>query len=389
MEALALILDVGLSKIDYEKNCKLVNKTKRILPPYYTLEAEKLNCRPPGIVSTDEEVVVPLQNLLNHTVSRILEDEDIQQQIDRLSLLNDNEPLLLEFLFKYGSDGTGGMGKFKQSSQNNNKAGKLYASNLVALQLVTYVKGRIYVIYHNTLCNSASSVRPIRHLYAQETTEIIKTENQRLKTEIESLSNFEWTENVSVGFIGFNSMNDQKVVNAINDNNSSQKCPFCLCGMRDFNQIGVIFRADPDALGQLCLSVLHFGIRSVEHIFKVGFNQDFERFHCTAAFKSAKEERKAKICQKFKSLGSCFILDKLFAKTGKIAQICIKRANITGFKRGFIVVLAIGFLNSVSSKIVRCTLPRKDMNPLYSIRSTEQIFDSRPFMYSNIFLKKL
>ena len=274
IRALAHVLDTGMSKIDYEKNCKLVNKTKRILPPYYTVEAEKLKCRPPGIVCNDVEVCVPLQCLLNHTVSRLLEDEDIQEQIERLSNLNDHEPLLLEFLYKYGSDGTGGMGKFKQSSQNDNKAGKLYASNLVALQLVTYVKGRIHIIYNNTLCNSSSSVRPIHHLYAQETTAIIQAENQRLDAEIEGLLKFEWTENVTVGFIGFNSMNDQKVVNAINDNSSSQRCPFCLAKPSDVNQPGAIFLSDPDALGQLCLSVLHFVIRSVEHIFKVTLSKN-------------------------------------------------------------------------------------------------------------------
>ena len=300
---MAHVLDTGMSKIDYEKNGKLVNKTKRILPPYYTIEAEKLKCRPPGITCNDVEVCVPLQCLLNHTVARLLEDEDIQQQIERLSDLNDKQPLLLEFLYKYGSDGTGGMGKFKQISQNDNKQGKLYASNLVALQLVTYVKGRIHIVYHNILCNSSSSIRPIRHLYAQETTEIIKAENERLNSEIETLSNFEWTENVTVGYVGFNSMNDQKVLNVVSDNSSSQRCPFCLAGPGDVNRTDVNFLPDPEALGHLCLSVLHFGIRAVEHVFKVGFNQDFERFHCTEDFKPLKEDRKAQICAKFKSLG--------------------------------------------------------------------------------------
>ena len=96
-----------MSNIDYEKNCRMINKTKRILPPLYLLEAEKLKCRPPGVQANSHEVVVPLQNLLHHTVSRLLDDESIQSQIERLSQLNEGHPLLLEFIYKYGFDGTG------------------------------------------------------------------------------------------------------------------------------------------------------------------------------------------------------------------------------------------------------------------------------------------
>ena len=48
-EALALLLDVGLSEQDYIKLSNAINKTRRILPPIYRVRAEKAKCRPDGI----------------------------------------------------------------------------------------------------------------------------------------------------------------------------------------------------------------------------------------------------------------------------------------------------------------------------------------------------
>ena len=304
-EALAHYLDCDMGRTDYEKNCKLINKTKRILPPYYQLQAERLKCRPPGIEAKgSSEVVVPLQSLLDHTVQRLLENPDIQFQVDRLSKLNEDKPLLLELLYKYGMDGTSGLGKYKMISDPDHAPGKMFASNLVALQLVSIVKGKIYIIYDNSLCNSAVAIRPIRHLYRKETTELIKEENQRLKAEISNLSKYEWTECVCVGYLGFQSMDDQKVVNAINDNPSSQRCPFCLGLPKDFNEIGRFFRVNIDALAELCLSVLHFGIRGTEHIFKVGFKSEFKAYYArTDEQKLLLTSTKSRILKTFKDIG--------------------------------------------------------------------------------------
>ena len=304
-EALAHFLDTDMGKTDYEKNCKLVNRTKRILPLYYELQAEKLKCVPPGIeVKGSHDVVVPLQSLLDHTVERLLDNQDIQLQIDRLLAMNDDQPILLEFLYKWGMDGTSGTGKFKQLADREHVPGALFATNMVALQLVSIVKGKIFILYDNCLCNSSAAVRPIRHLFKKESTEIIKEEDQRVKAEISNLSKYNYTECVCVGYLGFQSMCDQKIVNAVNDNNSAQKCPFCLCGLKDFNQIGLFFQANVDALAELCLSVLHFGINSVGHVFKVGFNQDFKCFYCrTDEQKILRANRRARILKAFKDIG--------------------------------------------------------------------------------------
>ena len=115
---MAFLLDCEMSKSDYEKQCKLVNIRSRILPPYYLVEAEKSKCRPQGIISSPHEVVVPLGNLLNHTVSRILEFDDVQDQISRLSEINNDQKLDIFFFYKYGMEGCGGITHLKQVCLN-------------------------------------------------------------------------------------------------------------------------------------------------------------------------------------------------------------------------------------------------------------------------------
>ena len=104
-----------MTKSDYEKHCKLINKLKRILPPYFHIAAEKLKCHPEEITTIgDHEVVVPLQSLLDHTVSRIFEFPDIQSQVERLSEMNEGT-LDIKFIFKYGMDGSQGLMKPKMA----------------------------------------------------------------------------------------------------------------------------------------------------------------------------------------------------------------------------------------------------------------------------------
>ena len=195
-----------------------------------------------------------------------------------------------------------------QVTDNVRCPGALFATNMVALQLVTVIDKKIYILYDNTLCNSSTSVRPVRHQYIKETKQVTTDEYERLQTEIRQLTKFEWTSSISIQHIGFCTMCDGKVTNAINDNDSTQRCPFCGFGMKDFNR-DLTFLADPQALAQLCLCVLHFGIRAFEHVCKVGFNQDFQCWQATGAEKQAlKKIRKARIMQKFKDIGKNSIL---------------------------------------------------------------------------------
>ena len=73
-------------------------------------------------------------------------------------------------------------------------------------------------------------------------------------------------------------MNDQKVVNIENDIAAQNLCPFCKAGPKDVMDTTKDFGVDPSYLCELCMSILHFTIRTFEHFCKIGFKQDVKKF---------------------------------------------------------------------------------------------------------------
>ena len=113
-KALGVLLDLGLSVDQYEKIRSTVNVEglPEILPPYYLLQDEKIELRPASlgpnkykVVVNEHEVYVPMEGLLLKTLLRILEDEDVKQQIDILAELNQG-PITIQFISKWGLDGS-------------------------------------------------------------------------------------------------------------------------------------------------------------------------------------------------------------------------------------------------------------------------------------------
>ena len=68
-EALAMILDLGLTELQYKKI--RVNALKRnacIYPAYEHVLAAKKMCQPENIVTSPEVCMVPMQDVVNHQV---------------------------------------------------------------------------------------------------------------------------------------------------------------------------------------------------------------------------------------------------------------------------------------------------------------------------------
>lgn len=73
-QALALFLDLGLSKSKYELlRTRLKNKNFKALPSYKKVVAAKANSVPCPIAITEVSASVKLQDLLNHTAQRIVQ----------------------------------------------------------------------------------------------------------------------------------------------------------------------------------------------------------------------------------------------------------------------------------------------------------------------------
>ena len=140
----------------------------------------------------------------------------------------------------------------------------------------------------------------------------MKAEIQRLKKEVQELGTYHYHPNISFGFTAIMSMIDGKVVNVWHENDCTTSCPFCLVNQRskDYKkkykgmEIKDVFKAEPDLLSHLCLSTLHFGPRSMEHLFKIGFYQPFKLNQCRGKEnKKIMKKRKDDIKAVFKAEG--------------------------------------------------------------------------------------
>lgn len=192
-----------MTKIDYMDMCELVNKHDKILPPYSRVAKEKANCRPPKdqIFGSDHDVQVPLQEILNITVKRILQDDLVAARVRDLSEKNGGE-LDLKFLYKWGVDGSKGHPIWKQVCECCRDPGALLASHMVGLQMVAVVNGKMEVIYDNVLCNSPLACRPLRLWWVNETNEHVAEEIGRIRQEQANLQPFEWEQGITVRFAG-------------------------------------------------------------------------------------------------------------------------------------------------------------------------------------------
>ena len=183
---------------------KLVNRREQVLPPYYKVEAEKQNTRIPNwkerYTTSDSNIQAPLQDVLNHTASRILLIPDVAAAVDELT--EKYGPLDIEFIYKYGMDGSKGHPIHKQLCDCCREKGCLFSTHMVALQLVTKINGKMYILYDNSLKNSPLGCRPLRYWFVAEKKRHVKAEIKRLEDEITVLQPLNWSENVTVNFKG-------------------------------------------------------------------------------------------------------------------------------------------------------------------------------------------
>ena len=160
-----------------------------------------------------------------------------------------------------------GHGKFKQKTNQERTPGACFASTLVCLQLLVNLRGKSNILYENPHMGSAYGCRPLRLWFVDETKEHALSEIKRLKDEARNLVPF-INGGIKVIFTVFMSMCDQKIENFKWGNLSSMRCPFCRALQREFHN-SFDFLADPEAIGDLCMSILHFLLRFVDHFLKV------------------------------------------------------------------------------------------------------------------------
>ena len=182
-------------------------------------------------------ILNPPPQVCEHSVKRLLEDPDVKQQIEYLKKIYGSDFKNLKLYFKYGCDGSSKHLVANQATETEEDLpGNLLSSNLVILQLVADIRDENVILFTNKFHNNEMACRPLRHLYMRETKETLDHETSRLISECDNLKSIE-VNGLTIEFEGFNSMNDQKALNAIVDEACTMKCPCCHLLPKDHMEI--------------------------------------------------------------------------------------------------------------------------------------------------------
>lgn len=156
----------------------IVSILRKLFIWYYIHQVAKAkkNAYPKNVEITDTTCEVPLQDLLDHTATRLVE----------FLKISTDEPEKLTLVVKYGMDGTN-VPEFKQKkSQADNIAyNSIFASSIVPLQLINSRSNEIY--WDNPHPSSVSLCRPIEILYKKEDSALCKEKELSYKEQIENL----------------------------------------------------------------------------------------------------------------------------------------------------------------------------------------------------------
>ena len=274
-EALALLLDARQSKEDYQTmRSGAVKRGCQLYPPYNDVRAAKDKCMPSGMLYEDYSAEVPLQDLLDHTVQRLIKLVEPK--------CPENSTLLLTS--KVGFDGSTGQSVYKKIASEDELKDvsveqSLFLTCLVPLQLKVKETGEI--IYNNEKASSTHFCRPIRFQYVKETEEVLRAECDKFKKDSESLhpsivNSFAVEHKIEITMI------DGKVQTTLSDKTKSSQC-CSVCGLNPVRMNNFeAAKMKSEEVGSECyaygLSTLHMWIRFMECLLHIAYRLEFKKW---------------------------------------------------------------------------------------------------------------
>ena len=85
------------------------------------IQEEKEECLPANIKVTEDEFIVPLDDMMEKTFERHMEDDSFRKNVDNVYKRNGEEIMELEAYYKAGYDCASGQSQFKVSTLNFGK----------------------------------------------------------------------------------------------------------------------------------------------------------------------------------------------------------------------------------------------------------------------------
>lgn len=305
-EALALIIDTGLTKNSYQVIRTQANsRGANIYPSYKRVREAKAECYPPKEFIHITEVIseIKLQALLDFTVRRIIQ---LQSEIilHTQNVLNN-----LHLVSKWGCDGSSGHSLYKQvftASQQTDT--DLFMTCIVPLQLYAFPEndGERIILWQNPRPSSTRYCRPIKLEFIKESTEVIQTEKKKMDEQIQELlpSEVKLPElpPVTIHHDLCMTMIDGKTCNALTNTNSAQKCNMCGATPTVMNNIDEILKRKIDkSVCEFGLSTLHAYIRFFEWLYHVSIRLCTKSWQKRKDVKDQIDAREAHIKNRFHS----------------------------------------------------------------------------------------
>ena len=119
-DALALMLRLDLSHAQYQSIKNVSDyQNAHFLPSLHVIQDEKEECLPDNIKVTEDEAIVPLEDMMEKTFERHMEDDQFKENVKRVHKKNGEEIMKLEAYYKLGYDCASGQSQFKVSTTMN------------------------------------------------------------------------------------------------------------------------------------------------------------------------------------------------------------------------------------------------------------------------------
>lgn len=291
-EALALYVDGDYTKHSYklmQSGAKIRNAN--IYPSYDALQLAKKKCYPTGVQVTETSAEVPLQNLVDHTVSRIVES-----QKEVFKNLSEKQ---ITAIYKWGCDGSSGHSTYCQSFSDP-ELNKTDENSFLICIVPLQVKTENAILWENSRPSSTRFCRPIKLIYKKETSELVTKEFENIKQQILEINPTTF-EDFEIRHEFYMTMIDGKIFSIISES-SSQTCGICGATPKIMNNLNAIKNQPIKAnMYEYGLSTLHAWIRCFECILHIAYRLPIKKWQVRGADKSVLQETKLKIQQKLRT----------------------------------------------------------------------------------------
>lgn len=278
-EALVLIVNTKMSTFQYNAmRQQLKELNSNVYPPYYLVQEAKKECYPAeeAFSVTDFSAQIQLQALLDLTVKRIIKAaNDLAEQKNFL----DTQIFSLRLISKWGCDGSSAQSRYKMNMSDAEYSDEnLFSVTFVPLRLLDDSSKKI--VWQNPTPNSTRYCRLIKFIFKKENTDLINTEEQEMRENINSLQPTILLINgveVHCKHDLLFTMVDGKVCSALSQYTSSQKCYICGATPKEMNSS--VLRPPPDQqMFNFGISPLHSWIRAFECLLHISYKLDIRKW---------------------------------------------------------------------------------------------------------------